>query len=369
MFKTLFKGLSLIGLMFFCLTTVAHAKAKDKVVCSESNLMACDITLTSPPMPLFICGTTSPLTFTLNNGLPVPVPYNFTLTDNGGNTATFTRDPASTCGISTLAPGSCTLILDVTPSCPAGNLNYTLTINTGTTQAPLTAPISSAITTTGPQFTPLAALGAAADCAVLAGTTITNAPGVLVNQFTGGSVCLAPGSAVVGINGTSINPVPGGFGLHINDGTATAAQAALIGTFVFLEAQPCNFNFPTQDITTQTLPGGTYCFSSAANIPGGNTLTLTGSATDVFIFKIPSSLTVNTTANVVMAGGALAGNVYWVVETGSATINGATFVGNVIASTSASFGAGPNPPIFSGRALVQTGQVSFQSNLVIVPGP
>lgn len=93
---------------------------------------------------------------------------------------------------------------------------------------------------------------------------------------------------------------------------------------------------------------GIYSFvTGAADLPAGGTLTLNGDG--VFIFNVGSSLTMNVLSNVV--GTASPCNIYWRVGS-SATLNGTTMRGTVVADASITIGAGSN---LTGRALAGTG--------------
>jgi len=72
---------------------------------------------------------------------------------------------------------------------------------------------------------------------------------------------------------------------------------------------------------TLTLGRGVYSFSGAAgNVTIPTDLTLCGGPTDVFIFQIAGTLDVS--ANIILNGGALPANVFWIVEGSGATIEG-----------------------------------------------
>ena len=65
------------------------------------------------------------------------------------------------------------------------------------------------------------------------------------------------------------------------------------------------------------LSAGVYSWGTGLLIPSN--LTLTGSATDVWIFQIAQDLTVDNGVEIVLAGGALPKNVFWQVS-GSASL-------------------------------------------------
>ncbi|MDP2324046.1 MAG: ice-binding family protein, partial [Gammaproteobacteria bacterium] len=88
-----------------------------------------------------------------------------------------------------------------------------------------------------------------------------------------------------------------------------------------------------------TLPAGVYISATASSIGISGTLTLNGSATDVWVFQAPSStVTAAVGSTIVLTGGAKASNVWWYVGS-SATLNAnAVFQGNILASASISMG-------------------------------
>ena len=79
---------------------------------------------------------------------------------------------------------------------------------------------------------------------------------------------------------------------------------------------------------------GVYCFASSAGLTG--TLTLTGTASDVWVFKTVSTLITGPGSSVVMSGGGQNCNVFWQVGS-SATLDTTTqFIGTILAHTSIS---------------------------------
>lgn len=131
---------------------------------------------------------------------------------------------------------------------------------------------------------------------------------------------------------------------HAGDAAAAQAQLDALATYNSLAAHPgyTVLSATTFELGGQSLGPGFYSIGTAGQITGGQTLTLTGSPTDIFVIKTGSTLTTGVGAGgqpvITLAGGAVADNVYWLVGT-SATINsaassaGATFKGHVIAGT------------------------------------
>jgi hypothetical protein len=110
-----------------------------------------------------------------------------------------------------------------------------------------------------------------------------------------------------------------------------------------------------------TLAPGTYSWSTGVTIPA--TITLSGGAGDVWIFQIAQNLTVAPGVQVILSGGAQAGNVFWVVA-GQTTIGTtAVFKGNILDQTAIVLNTGAQ---LNGSALAQTA-VTLDSNSVTTP--
>jgi hypothetical protein len=202
-------------------------------------------------------------------------------------------------------------------------------------------------------------LGSANTFAVLAGSTITN---IGATKLTG-DLGVSPGTAVDGfppgiITGSS----------HAGDGAAAQAKNDLLTAY----------NDAAGRLGAAVLPGnlggltftpGLYKNSSSTMISGTGTsaiLTLDaqGDANAVFIFQMGSTLTTDPGTQVVLSGGAKAGNVYW--QVGSSATLGTTciFKGNILADQSITLTTGAT---LEGRALTRIGAVTFDSNAVTVP--
>jgi hypothetical protein len=112
-----------------------------------------------------------------------------------------------------------------------------------------------------------------------------------------------------------------------------------------------------------TLAPGVYKWGTGLLIP--TDLTLSGSATDVWIFQIAQGLTMSSATKVVLAGGALARNVFWQVG-GAVTLGtGAHIEGIVLTQTAASLATGAS---VHGRLLAQTA-VTLDGSTVVEPAP
>lgn len=86
------------------------------------------------------------------------------------------------------------------------------------------------------------------------------------------------------------------------------------------------------------LAPGVYFFSTNITIP--TNLTLTGSATDKWIFQSTGNLSLAAATQVVLAGGAVASNVVWAVVSAAGLGATSTMRGTILSSTNITFGTG-----------------------------
>jgi hypothetical protein len=194
-------------------------------------------------------------------------------------------------------------------------------------------------------------LGAAGNFEVLAGTTVTNTGATIVH----GNLGVSPGSAVVGFP-------PGKVTGTIDVANAAAARAQTALSVAYTNGMG-RTNCPVSvagNIGGRTLGPGLYHSSSSLAISSGDlTLTAHGHSGDVFIFQVTSKLTVTSGRQVILAGGAQARNIYWIV--GSSATLGTTSVvyGNILAHKSISMATGAK---LHGRALAHIGAVTMAGN-------
>ena len=108
-------------------------------------------------------------------------------------------------------------------------------------------------------------------------------------------------------------------------------------------------NLGAGNVQGLNLVPGLYKWGTGVSIPLA--VTLTGSATDVWIFQVSGNLTVGNGAIVTLAGGAQASNIFWQV-TGATTIGTtAQMKGVILSKTLISMNTGSS---IVGRALAQT---------------
>lgn len=161
------------------------------------------------------------------------------------------------------------------------------------------------------------------------GSTINGNVGTTFNTITTSSCA---------INGSIVAPVDPGVVASFN--TAYTSVDA---------ANPCTSIIAP---VTQTLPPGVYCTPAGLTLGAGVILTLNGSPSDVWVFRIGTgglgALTL-TDAQVRMAGGANACNVYWKTSE-AATLTRSNFLGTILSGAAISMTDGN----WFGRGLART---------------
>jgi hypothetical protein len=115
------------------------------------------------------------------------------------------------------------------------------------------------------------------------------------------------------------------------------------------------------NIGGMTLAPGIYKWGTGVTI--SKDVTLSGSASDVWIFQVAQNLSVGSAVKVILSGGAKASNVFWAVA-GQTTIGTtAVFNGNILDKTAIVLNTGAK---LNGRALAQTA-VTLEANSVTGP--
>lgn len=118
----------------------------------------------------------------------------------------------------------------------------------------------------------------------------------------------------------------------------------------------------TGDVTGKTLTPGLYKWSTGVMVSGAG-VTISGTASDVWIFQIAQNLTVANGAIVTLSSGAIASNIFWQVA-GQTTIGTtAAMKGIILCQTAIAMSTGAT---LNGRALAQTA-VTLDANAVTQP--
>lgn len=214
--------------------------------------------------------------------------------------------------------------------------------------------ITSALLATGAQAQAVG-LGTADTFAVLAGSTVTNTGPSVV----GGNVGVNPGSAIVGFPPGTV--VGGTF--HANDAVALQAQNDLTTAYNDAAGRASTAAIPA-DLVGLTLPAGVYSRASSLSLSGTLTLDAQGDPNAVFIFQAGSTLTTASASRVALVNGAQACNVFWQVGSSATLGTDTTFVGSILALTSATV---QTRTTVAGRVLARNGQVSLDTNTITRP--
>ncbi len=198
-------------------------------------------------------------------------------------------------------------------------------------------------------------LRSTAPFAILAGAAITTTGGGAINGDVGASPIAgsAIGVTAAQVNGTIYAvDASGPPGSVIDPTLLTAAKGDL--TTAYNEAAGRTpipegdfLNPGAGNIGGMNLGPGLYKFTGTALITGSD-VTLTGGPEDVWIFQIVANLSVGSTIQVILAGGAQARNVFWQVGSDAVIGTFAVFKGTIMAAQSISMGTSST---LEGRAL------------------
>ena len=203
-------------------------------------------------------------------------------------------------------------------------------------------------------------LGCAGPFAVLAGSTITSTGPSIIN----GNVGLSPGSALIGFPPGIINGVQ-----EITTPTAAAAKLCLTAAYIDGQGRSLNaISLPGQ-LGGLTLAPGLYSNSSTSGISGTGangilTLDAQGNANAVWIFQIGSTLTTDPATSIVLAGGAKAANIFWIVGTSATLGTTSVFYGSILADQSITLKTGS---VLNGRALTRIAAVTLDASTITKP--
>lgn len=110
-----------------------------------------------------------------------------------------------------------------------------------------------------------------------------------------------------------------------------------------------------------TIAPGLYKWGTGLTIP--TDVTLSGGANDVWIFQVAGTLSLSSSARIVLSGGAQASNVFWVVAGQTTLGTGSDFSGTILGQTAIVLNTGAK---LNGRALAQTA-VTLDANAVTAP--
>jgi hypothetical protein len=197
-------------------------------------------------------------------------------------------------------------------------------------------------------------LGTADRFAVLAGATVTNTGVTTVS----GDLGVSPGTAVTGFGpGLVVNG-----SIHAGDSVAAGAQSDATTAYQDAQSRPSSAAAPP-DLGGLVLVPGVYT-GTTLNLTGRLVLDGRNDPGAVFVFQSASSLITAPGASVSLVNGASPCNVFWQVGSSATLDTGTDFAGTVLAK--ASITAAANVSV-AGRLLARTGQVSLDSDRIILP--
>jgi len=217
-------------------------------------------------------------------------------------------------------------------------------------------------------------LNTAAPFAVLAGTAVTDVPTSAIT----GDVGLSPaaGSNYAGLTQAEVTgtvyaaDATGPAGAVDNPGLLTQAKNDLTNAFVSAAGESATTTYATGDnqLGGQTLTPGVYAFGHAAtaNLTAASPLVLNGNGDPgaLFVFQASSDLVTGSGSVVQLENGAQACNVFWVVGSSATLATSSTFVGTLMALTSATLDSGAT---VQGRILARNGAVTLDANTITAP--
>ncbi|HEY5039448.1 MAG TPA: ice-binding family protein [bacterium] len=289
-----------------------------------------------------------------------------TLTVTGTPTATATKTATRTATVTVSPSPTKTASLTATRTgtpIPTATATRTVT-RTPTDTATTTATNTATATSTPSGLTGPApvVLNSAANFAVLGSSALTDSAGVTICGYLG----LDPGTSAgaipyLGCAGDPAGPVsyisdPGGIALAAVGDLTTAYNDAASRTPALLGA--------SGELSGLTLVPGVYN-GAGLDIAGAGILYLDGTGYTnggVFIFQTAGNLTTGVSSSIVLAGGALAKNVFWQVAGFSSLGATSIFKGTIMSYSYTALG---HLAWLDGRAMSETSYVAMDDNTII----
>ncbi|MBG6237551.1 hypothetical protein IWX78_000494 [Mycetocola sp. CAN_C7] len=201
-------------------------------------------------------------------------------------------------------------------------------------------------------------VGGLSQYGALAATSVRDTNFLFNQSSIDGFVGTTPGTNVSGFNSRDVDAI------HLNDQSAKAAMTAARALRTALMERPV-----TRTLTAAlggTLTGGVYTSTSGAFAVGGTlTLDAQGDSSARFVFRTTTTFTMAQRARVILANGAQAANVHWIVGTtatlGTLTTTSpdTTAVGNLLVSGEVSL----RGVKLSGRAVSFDGGIALNGQI------
>jgi hypothetical protein len=205
------------------------------------------------------------------------------------------------------------------------------------------------------------------------GSQLTNLPRpTVLSTVASTNVIVADSLTATTITNMTLTPPAGTYLATFNSqytapalGSVTAQAAADLATLYaeLMDLTPTVTNHASTYGNGETLGPGVYTQANATTLAG--TLTLNGTATDIFVFRIAGTLTANNNASIVLTGGAVSSNVWWVTQGAITTGNNVTIRGSLLANQAAiSTGTGTS---VQGRLLTVNGAIGIVTTTLTAP--
>ena len=276
-------------------------------------------------------------------------------------------------GTTTIAPNAVTYakIQNVNPNKILGNTTATLGI---VKEIPMTGTgnvvMSNSPTFTGIPLAPSAALNTNTKQIATTEFVLANTD----NYYTvnASQQISTTSSSDVAVTGMSLTPGAGTYSVTFNGEFTSAGSGTTSTALTDLETAYQELLHTTNTAlhanafgSGETLAAGVYQTSGAGSIAGS--LTLNGTADDLFIFKINGAFSTSVGSSITLTGGAQASNVFWVAISAGAMSIATTnqMKGSFIARDGAALLA--NGSTLEGRLLTNVGAVSTDANTISIP--
>ncbi len=161
----------------------------------------------------------------------------------------------------------------------------------------------------------------------------------------------------------STNVIASGTKYAVGAAHTLQAQADLTAALSNIAGRSADETIAADALGGKTFTRGVYS-GGALDLAANTTVTLDGSASDLFIFKASTTLQINTNTTIALINGAQWSNVYWSVGTSATILNGSIFNGNILSTVSITLNTGAT--IVNARLLANTGAVTINSDVLPV---
>ena len=212
-------------------------------------------------------------------------------------------------------------------------------------------------------------LGTSGNFAILSKTGITNVPTSVItgdvgsSPITGASIALTCAEVTGTVYTTdAAGPLPCRvIGPSLLTTAVNDMEAAYTDAATRTPGAGPNLNIGGGTVVAQTLTAGTYTWTTPVTITGD--LTLSGGATDTWIFQVNGTLDLNANMSILLTGGAVPENIFWQTTSTVNLMANSHLEGNILSQTDIAMRSGAS---INGRALAQTA-VTLIANTITIP--